>query len=374
MSFFIVGKAHIKESASIRFIGALFVWIRLLDDKSIDHLSTQNTGLTNDGNRHMKPFFIFLLLLISVGIFSQNEKKIYFEIQLELKYKNLVQAANKLMLENNYAQAELKYYEALQLLPGKVYAKNQLEKAKGLREKRHQISLINKDTIFSTFTGDSLFIPKLLEYSVHPRPDTTVLVLSKIVGESIELKEKIKFGLLNNIDNSSFAYALYISSKGKILVEVKFIDGTTTSFPYTIQELMNDAQKTDRLQINNPSSFIPILDVKGRLRLKVKKMESKKADNFKEGHHFYYTTHEKIEGLLPVIGRTYTYDDQYMMYAKILKILNNGQPAIEIEKVVSGFSKIREIILLSDIIEISKTLNSTRFKIDDDSVLFIESF
>jgi len=323
----------------------------------------------------MKPFFTLLFLSISTWIFSQNENAIYLEIQLKQQYKNLVEAADKLMLENNYAQAEVKYYDALQLLPGKVYAKNQLEKARGLREKKHQESLIKKDSKISTFTGDSLIIPKSLEYKAYPRLDTTVLVVSKIVGESIELKEKIKFGLLNNIDNSSFAYALYLSTKGKIVIEAKFIDGSTKFFPYTVQELMNDAQKTDRLQITNPSPFFtPLMNAQGKLRLKVKKLENKKSDTFKEGHHFYYTTQKKIEGLLPVSGWTYTYDDQYMMYAKMIKILYHGQLAIEIEKDVSGFSKTREIILLSDIVEISKTLKSMRFKIGDDATLFIESY
>ena len=152
-----------------------------------------------------------------------------------------------------------------------------------------------------------------MEYKAHPRSDTTVLVVSKVVGESIELNEKIKFGLLNNIDNSSFAYALYLSTNGKALIEAKFIDGSTTFFPYTIQELMNDAQKIDRLQITNKSLlFPPIMNDHGKLRLKVKKLKNKKSNAFKEGHHFYYTTHKKIEGLLPVIGRTYTYDDQYI--------------------------------------------------------------
>lgn len=322
----------------------------------------------------MKPFFTLLILSISTGIFSQNENSINLKIQLEQQYKNLVEAADKLMLQNNYAQAEVKYYDALQLLPGKVYAKNQLEKARTLREKKHQESLI-KDSKISTFTGDSLIIPKSQGYKAHPRPDTTVLVVNKIVGESIELKEKIKFGLLNNIDNSSLAYALYLSTKGQILIEAKFIDGSTNFFPYTVQELMNDAQKIDRLQITNPSPFFtPIMNAQGKLRLKVKKLENKKSDTFKEGHHFYYTTQKKIEGLLPVSGWTYTYDDQYMMYAKMIKILSHGQPAIEIEKDVSGFSKTREIILLSDIVEISKTLKSMRFKIGDDATLFIESY
>ena len=323
----------------------------------------------------MKPFFSILFLLISTGIFSQNENAIYLEIQREQQYKNLVETGDKFMLEYNYAQAEIKYYVALQVIPGKVYAKNQLEKATSLREKTHQECLIKKDSTNLTFIGKSLIIPKSLEYKAHPRSDTTVLVVSKVVGESIELNEKIKFGLLNNIDNSSFAYALYLSTNGKALIEAKFIDGSTTFFPYTIQELMNDAQKIDRLQITNKSLlFPPIMNDHGKLRLKVKKLKNKKSNAFKEGHHFYYTTHKKIEGLLPVIGRTYTYDDQYMMYAKMIKILNHGQPAIEIEKDVSGFSKTREIILLSDIVEISKTLKSMRFKIGDDATLFIESY
>lgn len=322
----------------------------------------------------MKPFFTLLILSISTGIFSQNENSINLKIQLEQQYKDLVEAADKLMLQNNYPQAEVKYYDALQLLPGKVYAKNQLEKAGSLREKKHQESLIKYSKI-STFTGDSLIIPKSLGYKAHPRSDTTVLVVSKIVGESIELKEKIKFGLLNDIDNSSLVYALYLSTKGKILIEGKFIDGSTKFFPYSVQELMNDAKNIERLQITNPSPFdTPIMNVQGKLRLRVKKLENKKSDSFKEGHHFYYTTHKKIEGLLPVSGWTYTYDDQYMMYAKMIKILNHGQPAIEIEKDVSGFSKTREIILLSDIAEISKTLKSMRFKIGDNATLFIESY
>jgi hypothetical protein len=323
----------------------------------------------------MKQFFALLFLLISTGIFSQNENAKYLEIQVEQQYKNLVEAADKLMLENNYAQAELKYYNALQLLPGKVYAKNQMEKAGSLREKKNQESLIKKDSTILTFSGDSLIIPKSQEYKVHVGADTTVLSVSKIVGESIELNEKIKFGLLNNIDNSTFAYALYLNTKGEILIEAKFIDGSTKFFPYTIQELMSDSQKIERLQLADPSSFsAPIIDAPGKLRLKVKQMKGEKSDTFNEGHHFYYTTRKKMEGLLPAVGMTYIHDDQYMMYAKIINILNRGQPAIEIEKEVSGFSKTREIILLSDIIEISKTLNSTRFKIGDDSVLFIESY
>jgi hypothetical protein len=323
----------------------------------------------------MKSFFTLFLLLISIGIFSQNDNAKYLEIQRELQYKNLVEVGDKLMLEYNYAQAEVKYYDALKLLPDKLYAKNQLEKASNLREKKHQESLIKKDSTILTFIEDRPIIPKLLEYKAPTRTDTIVLVASKIVGERIELNEKIKFGLLNNIDNSSFAYALYISTKGKVLIEAKFIDGSTNFFPYTIQELMNDVQKLERVDTANLSAFSPpIINDQGKLRLRVKKMENKKSDSFNEGHHFYYTTQKKIDGLLPVIGRTYTYDDQYMMYAKIIKILNHGQPAIEIEKDVSGFSKVREIILLSDIIEISKTINSTRFKIGDDAVLFIESY
>lgn len=323
----------------------------------------------------MKPYLTLLFLLISIKIFSQNENVIYQQIQLEQQYKSLIEAADKLMLENNYAQAEVKYYEALQLLPQKVYAKNQLEKAGGLREKKHQESLIKNDLKISNFNGDSLIIPKAVVYKAHPRPDTTVLLVSKIVGESIEIGEKIKFGLLNNIDNSSLAYALYLSTASKILIEARFVDGSTEFFPYTIQELMNDAQKIDRLQTTNQLPFFaPVMNAQGKLRLKVKILENEKSDTFKEGHHFYYTTQKKIDGLLPVTGRTYTYDDQYMMYAKLIKILNSGQPAIEIEKEVSGFSKIKEIILLSDIIEISKTLNSTRFKIGDGAVLFIESY
>jgi hypothetical protein len=318
----------------------------------------------------MKPFFILLFLLISTGIFSQNGNAIHLE--KEQQYKDLIKAGDKLMLEYNYAQAEVKYYDALQLLPEKVYAKNQLEKAKSLGEKKHQE--LKKDSTILTFIGDSQIIPKSFEYKAHACLDTTVLVVSKIVGESIELNEKIKFGLFNDIENSSFAYALYLSTKGKALIEVKFTDGSTKFFPYTIQELMDDTQKLDRVDATNLSSFsAPIVNGRGRLRLKVKKLESKKSDSFKEGHHFYYTTHKKIEGLLPVIGRTYTYDDQYMMYAKIIKILNHGQPAIEIEKEV-GLSKTREFIPLSDIVEISKTLNSRRFKIGDDAVLFIESY
>ena len=57
--------------------------------------------------------------------FSQNENAKYIEIQVEQQYKNLIEAGDKLMTETKYAQAEVKYYNALQLLPKKIYAKSQ---------------------------------------------------------------------------------------------------------------------------------------------------------------------------------------------------------------------------------------------------------
>ena len=162
--------------------------------------------------------------------------------------------------------------------------------------------------------------------------------------------------------------------KGQIVVEAKFDDGSTKFFPYSIQELISDGQKIEHLQLTPLSFSAPVIDPKRKLRLKAKKMEGKKSDTFKEGHHFYYTTRKTKEGLLPVVGRTFIYEDQYMIYAKIIKILNQGEPTIKIQKIGPGFSKIAEVIPLSDINEIAKTRNSLRFRIGDDSFLFIENY
>lgn len=322
----------------------------------------------------MKHFFAFLFMWIAFECFSQNENAKYVEVQVEQQYKNLIEAGDKLMNETKYAQAEVKYYNALQLFPQKVYAKNQLEKAKILRERNKQPSLVVKDSIDLTFIGDSLIIPKNLIYKAHPRPDTSVLVVSKAVGESIELNEKIRFGLFHNLDNYSFSYALYLNVKGQIIIEAKFINGTTQFFPYSIEKLMSDTKMIEQLQLSGEIPPPQEIDVKVELRLRAKKMKSNKTDTFTEGHHFYYTTQKKKEGLLPMAGRVYTYEDQYMMYAKLIRVLNNGQPGIEIEKEVSGFSLTREFVPLSEIIEIAKTKNSNRFRIGDDSVLIIESY
>lgn len=323
----------------------------------------------------MKHFFTFLLIWISLMCFSQNENAKYIEIQVEQQYKNLIEAGDKLMTETKYAQAEVKYYNALQLLPKKIYAKSQLEKAKTLREKNHEESLVVKDSIDLSFSGDSLIIPKALVYKAYARPDTSVLVVSKAVGESIELNEKIRFGLFHKLDNYTFAYALYLSVKGQIVIEAKFINGTTQYFPYSLEKLMYDTKIIEQLELSGEQPPPPPETVvKVDLRLRAKKMKTNKTDTFTEGHHFYYTTQKKKDGLLPTAGRVYTYEDQYMMYAKLVKVLNNGQPGIEIEKEVSGFSLTREFVPLSDIIEISKTKNSNRFRIGEDSVLQIESY
>ncbi|MCK6650224.1 MAG: hypothetical protein L6Q66_11265 [Bacteroidia bacterium] len=322
----------------------------------------------------MKYFFTFLFVLELFLGFSQNENAKYVEVQVAQQYKNLIEAGDKLMTETKYAQAEVKYYNALQLCPQKVYAKSQLEKAKTLREKNRQESLVIKDSIDLTFIGDSLIIPKTLIYKSYSRPDTSVLVVSKIVGESVELNEKIRFGLFHNLDNYSFAYALYLSVKGQILIEAKFINGTTQFFPYSLEKLMSDAKMIEQLELSGESPPPPETIVKVELRLRAKKIKSDKTDTFTEGHHFYYTTQKKKDGLLPTAGRVYTYEDQYMMYVKLVRVLNNGQPGIEIEKEVSGFSLTREFVPLSDIIEIAKTKNSNRFRIGEDSVLTIESY
>lgn len=185
--------------------------------------------------------------------------------------------------------------------------------------------------------------------------DTLILKVSSVVGDTIELNEKIKFRLFTTFDNSTFDYAFYIAVKGKTIIKTKLKNGETTFSQYSIQELMQDAEKINYR--NNIQAELPQNKTEGRIRLKVINTITKKSHLFKEGDLIYYAIEGRKKGIEYLLDGDKLYNDQYMMEARIIKILEQNPQSILIE--VSGIAgdflakKIKKTILLSDIIEIS---------------------
>ena len=121
----------------------------------------------------MRFFIVVLILFIKVAAFSQTDVLIVKDsakqknnAEVEKEYKRLTAASDKLIFEKNYAEAEIKYEEALKLFPNRAYPKAQAEKARILNPQRQNVATKgktfievhqkNEDSRFSLFVSTLL--------------------------------------------------------------------------------------------------------------------------------------------------------------------------------------------------------------------------
>jgi hypothetical protein len=193
--------------------------------------------------------------------------------------------------------------------------------------------------------------------------DTVVVRPCRLIGDTLFLLDKVKYGLLPEISNSEFVYGRYLTVKSKVMVKARLKDGSDLIVPYSFESLFSDGQKINFKYTLTKKEKTVVVNAKaprentnifqrkaGRRQLKLTDEDNNRTYKFSQGDKIYFRLISEGNQMNIAFGGK-VYKNSLLAEGRIVKILDGVTPSVKIR--MNDFGKTEKIIPLSDFKQIS---------------------